>query len=270
MQSRDRFLFDSDAEFENVKAISSLASVRLLANSITDPAHGSYEYQTSALGITMFTKAFQEDHWIFAPEARFGNINGKRPDLVVQMARLSHLSPQEDVLHPTPDDFEQGLAMFIGTHLIYEAKAQNSSDRLEDALAQVVKTIPLAAGPATAMYIVIQRGLSFAFFEYYHDKALLDHLRIPHFRGCVPITAEYENSLNVTELFFPDAYYENDVVLLPLFHDFHNLRAVNAERTKIREEAGDLVELCVFNFREHAREIDLVLHRMSKFRPRAI
>jgi len=81
---------------------------------------------------------------------------------------------------------------------------------------------------------------------------------------------KYDNTLGEKELFFPDVYYQNDLKLLPLFHDFDNLRTVNPEKTIIRQQASSLNVPCVFNFEEHPREIDLVLHRMSKFCPRAI
>lgn len=235
MQSADRILFDTQASFQNVRPITNLASIKLVADMITNTKLGSYEYQASTLGTTMLIKAFHEDHWVFTPESRFGYINRQRPDLMIQNAQLMKNDDQGNVKNPTLQDYEQGQDMFLGAHIIYEAKSRDSSDRLEDALEQAIRTIPTCVVDGTTMFIVIQKGLSFAFFEYYYDQVKLDELKIPNFRGAVPITAEYQNSFGETELFFPDVYYKRNLQLLPLFHDSDRLIKVSAERTTIRQ-----------------------------------
>lgn len=269
MQSIDRQVFDSNATFIEVKDICSLASIRMAADAIEHPQLGSYEYQSKTLGVSLLVKAFNEDHWLFTPEAHDGNIRAKKPDFIIECVSLIHRDLESSYIFPTPIQFESE-SIHMGIHLIYEAKGKESNDRLEDALAQVVEDqISERANDETNFFVVVQRGLLFAFFEYYHEKSKLDLLNIPHFRGCVPVTAEYENSFGSCELFFPDDYTQpND--LLPLFHNFERLRSQDPEKQRIRQDAANLQVPCVFDFKKHPWEINLVLHRMCKFRPRFI
>ena len=106
MQAIARDIFNNQASFNNVKAIRSLASVKLIADSVENPAFGSYEYQISSLGTTMLIKAFHKDQWVFCPESHFGSINTKKkkkPDMVVQLARFTENDNEGNIVYATSE-----------------------------------------------------------------------------------------------------------------------------------------------------------------------
>lgn len=90
MQAIDAFYYQHNAIFVGggVKNICYLVATIICANTIEYPERGSYEYQTKSLGVTMLTKAFHEDNWIITPEAHYGNLENKIPDLLIECVRF--------------------------------------------------------------------------------------------------------------------------------------------------------------------------------------
>lgn len=258
-----------DDKDEPVPDICSAVSLHMAADRISDPALGSYEYQSVTLGLTMLAKTFNHDHWALTPESHDGNRSAKKPDLLVE---LVYISKGYRIYPAKRSDYRpDGPELTMGIQVIYEAKASETGDRFEQALAQVTDhQIPQRCGNEYTMFVVVQRGLRFGFFEYHKDKQQLDRLGIPHFRGCVPVTHDFNNSLGEFRNFFPVGYQLPGGVL-HLYHDTRSLRGLsNVAAQAIRTEAEAMATPCVFNFHSHPREINHVLARMAFDRPRAV
>ena len=255
-----------DDKEESVQDICSSVSLNLAANRVLYPQLGSYEYQSATLGVTMLAKTFCQNHWAITPESRDGNRSSKRPDLIVELAYKT----EGALIYPAKlDDTDQDEIGFC-LHLIYEAKGSHGN-RFEQALAQVTDDqIPARFGQEQTLFVVIQRGLRFGFFEYHNDKQELDRLGIPHFRGCVPVTYDFHNSDGEFRNFLPIGHQLADTVL-PLYHDTQNLRGlsdVNAQA--IRTDAERIRTPCVFDYFEHQEYINYILARLAVDRPRII
>ena len=68
--------------------------------------------------------------------------------------------------------------------------------------------------------------------------------------------------------FFPSDYTPPEG-LLPLFHNTSKLRTPgDPNKIAIREDAKNLEVPCIFNVEKHPNELNLILHRMSRFMPR--
>ena len=237
----------------------------MAADRISNPLLGSYEYQSVTLGLTMLAKTFWQDHWAITPESHDGNLSSKRPDLILEMVYKT----EGNNFYPAKQSDQVDLEM--GIHLIYEAKGSESRYRFEQALAQVTdEQIPRRYNNENIVFVVVQRGLRFGFFEHHKDRQELDRLRIPHLRGCVPLTYNFCNYEGEFRNFFPLGYQLPGTVL-PIYHDTGNLRGLsNADAQAIRTDAEAVTVPCVFDYSIHPECINYILARMAFDRPRSL
>ena len=125
------------------------------------------------------------------------------------------------------------------TNLVKEIKRSNGH-RMEEALNQSVKDIAQTLDylQTFEVFIIIQRGFRIGLFEYHNDISDLDEEDIPHFLGCVSLTATY-NIGGQPSTILP---VQNIPNVLPLYHDTQRLREVtDKEKRKVRVETGSLI-----------------------------
>lgn len=198
----------------------------------------SYEFHVGSFAFTMVKNIFKDPEWVITPEMsdKFSN---KKPDITIEKVKNGNLE----------------------TYMIYELKSA-TGDRLEEALNQsitsIVETIDEKGQNDNEFetFIVVQRGLDIAFFEYHNDVTNLDEEGIPHFRGCVSLTYSGMNQTQVIQL---------PASLKKLFFDEKNL----IKETDIRKEAEKYQIPCVFNLLDHGKEINFLFHHMATNNPRS-
>lgn len=258
----------------DIRDICSLPSILFAADRVLQPLSDTYEYHSVTVGVSMISKAFHQDHWLITPESHDGDYSKKRPDLVVACIRFLELNPSGFLRFPTLQEYENKTdqdPLGMGLHLIYEGKSISSNSRMEDALAQVTDfQMPQGFQNNRSIFVIIQRGLLFGFFEHFPNRNLLDTLGISHFRGCVSVTSAFKDLHGRVRTFFPlEEQLPQD--LLPLYHNTERLRGTqDPAKQSVRNDAANFIFPCIFDFRRHPRQINYILARMSKFIPRML
>ena len=171
-----------------------------LQDKIQNPPDGKHpEHHVGAWLCTLIKNIFNGDPWALTLE-RIDENSNKRPDLVV--GKL---------------DGDQMLL-----HLFCEVK-KVEGDRFEKALDQVIKDIAATmdrqgstSDDVYETFVVIQRGMDIALFEYHNYETILNGDGIYNFKGCVSLT---QNSYGPAVI--PAASVQN---LKPLFYDAERLR----------------------------------------------
>lgn len=202
-----------------------------------DVVNKHLEHHVGSWACTMVSKVFNEDHWIITPEKRDKD-SKKRPDIVVE-----YVNKESDSTY----------------HMIMELKAADG-ERLEKALHQSVNNIAVTMEADIEVYVVVQRGTKIAFFEYHNDISNLDEEDIPHFKGCISLTQDYEIQGQLASVM---ANKPNN--LEHLYHDYKRLR----KTTEVREEAAKYDIPCVFDLDQHPLEINFLFHHMANNFPRS-
>lgn len=202
-----------------------------------------YEHHTSTWACTKLKEIFHKEKWAITPEQR-DRFSRKKPDLVVEEA-------------------VQGSKFRL--HLAMELKKQG--ERMEDALAQLcaslVETLDEKGNiedDQFEIYVVVQAGTDIGFFEYHSDLSNLDEEGIPHFRGCVSVTQDYEIGGTLTSILV-----NKPADLKNLYYNQENLKASNA----IRVDAKNYVVPCIFNLEEHQEEIHFIFQYMENNKARS-
>jgi hypothetical protein len=216
----------------NIPNYCSSAALQAAKHRIINPPGGNkYEHYVGSWACTMIKEVFNEDYWIITPERR-DDYSNKRPDLIV-----------EKIINGEPK-----------IHLLMELKSDTTNIRFEDALDQVVNHIAVTMEEQVEAFVVVQRGTKIGFFEYHNDQSNLDEEDIPHFRGCISLTQNYE--IEGVEARVLQNKPDN---LLPLYYQYERLR----KETELRKEAREYKEKCVFDLREHEEEINYLFHHMA-------
>jgi len=144
--------------------------------------------------------------------------------------------------------------------MVYELK-KVGGDRMEDAVEQTINAVVETMDQqgqvdhAYDVFLVVQRGLDIAFFEYHSDVSNLEEQDTSNFRGCTSFTQACGGS---------------DPVITPpdnlkrLFFATDRLRL----DTEIRQDAKAYVIPCVFNLQEHEKEISFLFQHLARGEPR--
>lgn len=191
-----------------------------------------YEHYVGTWACTMLKHAFHDGKWAITPE-KADIVTKKKPDLFV-----------EEVVG---DEFR--------THLLMELKSNDPTIRFEDAVAQVVKEIGEMMEKIVECFVIVQCGTRIAFFDYHNDQSEMDFEGISHFRGLVSLTKDFRGKIAMQNK--PDD-------LLPIYHNTSRLRS----QTKVREEASEYEEECVFDLTKHKDHIDFLFDYVSCNRAR--
>lgn len=223
----------------NIPSYYPTPALDFLAEWMEDDKH--LEWVVAAWATTMLKKVFSDDKWIIVPE-RTNEDTKKRPDLTVQEMN-------------TP-------------YLLYELKTKKGG-RLEDALIQTVeKILPWVDGitKSASIYVIIQRDHKIAFFEYHGNAGGNDYTthRVPHIHQCVSLTQPLPDRVKDGSLAFRSPITDIPETVLPLYYDHENLTRMDPNR----DEAMRYTERCVFDIREHKKEINLLFHYISTNEPR--
>jgi len=131
-------------------------------------------------------------------------------------------------------------------------------DAVEQTTAAIYETVDKKGNQTEnfEVFLVVQRGMDIAFFEYHTDTTNLTEQGIYHFKGCVSLTTEYNNFQIIT---LPD-----DLILL------YNKAERLQKSSTTREEAAQYPVPCVFHLRRHAQQIDYIFRYMAENEPRSL
>ena len=202
-------------------------------------ANISYEHQVGSFASTVIKHVFSDQHWIITPEKRDKD-SGKKPDFTIQ--RL------------------EGDNLFF--HCYYEVK-KTGGKRLEEAMEQTVESIVQTIDTQGSLgsfetFVIVQRGLDIAFFEYHNDRDNLDEDGIPHVRGCVSLTYGYQLKGKMETILDPG----------PGVKQLSEIGRPRNQST-IRQEAKRYAIPCVFNLLEHQKEINQLFWYIANHLPRS-
>lgn len=141
-----------------------------------------------------------------------------------------------------------------------------SGDRFEEALAQTVDDLSETMEHLIECYVIVQRGVKIAFFEYHNDQSNLDEEDIPHFRGCVSLTQNYNINQRPAVVF---QNMPNNLELL--FHNTQSLRTgtTNPTTQDLRLDASNYRVPCVFDITTHHEELNFIFHHILNNPPRS-
>lgn len=203
-----------------------------------------YEHHVGSWACTMLKNVFTQPNWVITPELHDPNSH-KKPDFTIEK----------------PDANSN-----LQVHAVYELK-KVKGDRMEKALDQVITAIVETVDEkgnrgegAFETFVVVQRGLDIGFFEYHNDVSNLDEEKIPHFRGCVSLTEDYEVGGQMKRVL---AAKPNG--LKKLYFDDEHLTSTD----EVRDDAKDYETDCIFNLEQHAREIEFLFHHIATQNPRS-
>ena len=208
-------------------------------NKTYKPAYTHYEHHVGSFASTIIKHVFSENCWIITPEKR-DNDSGKKPDFTIQRVEGNDL-------------------LF---HCYYEVKKAGGA-RLEEAMEQTVESIVETMDRQGQIgsfdtFVIVQRGLDIAFFEYHNDRNNLDEEGIQHVRGCVSLTQAYELEGEMKEILRPGPGVKK-------------LSEIGKPRASspIRREAKRYETPCVFNLLEHQEEINDLFRWIAENPPRS-
>lgn len=201
------------------------------------------EHHVASFACTVTKHVFSNDDWIITPEKADKSSN-RKPDLTIE--RLT----------------ENALEI----HLYYELK-KDKGDRMEDALHQtivsIIETLDLQGSNKSQefdVYVVIQRGMEIAFFEYHNYASLLDDEDVENIKGAVSLTQPFRVNGVLTEI-------------IPIPHGagllFREASGLDMEKDG-RKEASRYKIPCVLRLDVHEREIDFLFHHMATNKPRSL
>lgn len=201
------------------------------------------EWQVGAFACTIAKQVFQDTCWIITPE-KSDPFTNKRPDLTI-------------------DKINQDGTCKL--HAIYEVKRVQGDymgSAVKQSLISFTETMD-NQGTKSGIYecyIIAQRGLDIAFFEYHNDLTNLDEEEIPHFRGCVSMTYHGENQIEILDA---------PAKAKPLSHDMVNSRPEAEDAIQLYHDAKNYEIPCVLNLLEHPREIEFLFHHIATNAPRS-
>lgn len=111
-------------------------------------------------------------------------------------------------------------------------------------------------------------GTDIGFFEYHNDITNLDEEKIPHFSGCVSFTTKYKVDGEMKKILEDKDHIPKN--LKHLFFNSKRLRIVkDKDKNIMREEAREYDLPCIFDIREHQKEIEFMFKHMVRNVPRS-
>lgn len=198
----------------------------------------AYEHQVGTWAFTIISKHFSEDYLI-TPE-KTDPLSKKRPDIVIE----KFIENDKDSSKP---------------HVVIELK-KKGGDSFHKILDQIFTAI-IETFHETELYqvfVVAQRGLEIAFFEYHQVGIALEPYGIENYKGFVPILQTHY------KLYTRPEDKESRKTLDDMLK-----RMLDEKKNKMKNlAASNLKSLCVFDIREHGREIDTIFHHMARAKPR--
>lgn len=208
----------------------------------------TYEHRVGSWCCTMLSKVFSSEEWIITPE-KSDEFSNKRPDFTLEKLKDNNLH----------------------LHAVVELK-KLEGDRFEKILQQASHAITeriVEHEERTEIFVIAQRGWSIGFFEFLPYQTLLEERGIENFMGMVSLTQKdkdllFKNQEQSQELKnFWKTLPDN---LLYLFHD-------DSGRSKDSEliiQADLYPTPCIFDIRQHKKEIDFLFNYIATRDPRDI
>ena len=165
----------------------------------------------------------------------------KKPDLTIEKVTKDGLEP----------------------HLFYELKKEGGA-RIEDALTQTTNSITETMdqqGSSRALkydaFVVIQRGMEIAFFEYHNDASNLNEEGVDNVDGCVSLTQTHKVG-----------GVKKEIIPAPEGAKLLFREASGVKLSPERKRAKAYTTPCVLDLRQHEKEIDFLFHYMATNDPR--